>query len=215
MKRVVKKPDERKEELLNIALKLFLTNGFDGTSVKDIYSQANGSFGMFYHHFESKEVIYKEAISKYVDTFISSIKNILLNTSAPFQQRYNDVILLYIEFLNGRDRVCGYKRTDLDMSVFRLLSLTVLNESIPVIQKFIEEGRGAGLLSFDDSETTATFVIYGVYGMIRRQSLSETHNKNAAFMLQNLSSFIANLLGADPFLLNIDIPPKGNAVENG
>lgn len=212
MKRVVKKPDDRKEELLNIALRLFLTHGFDGTSVKDIYSQANGSFGMFYHHFESKEAIYKEAMSKYVNTFLCSIKNILLNTSAPFQQRYNDVILLYIEFLNGRDRVCGYKRTDLDMSVFRFLSLTVLNESIPVIQKFIEAGREAGLLAFDDSETTATFVIYGVYGMIRRQSLSETHNKNAAVMLQNLSSFIASLLGADPVLFKFEFPSKGNEV---
>ena len=215
MKRVVKKPDDRKEELLNIALRLFLTHGFDGTSVKDIYSQANGSFGMFYHYFESKEVIYKEAMNKYVGTFIGSISTILLDTSVHFQQRYNDVILLYVEFLNGRDKVCNYKRTDLDMSVFRLLSLTVLNESIPVIQKFIEEGRAAGLLAFDDSDTTATFIIYGVYGMIRRQSLSETHNKDAAIMLQNLSSFIASLLGADPALLKINIPLKRNEEQDG
>ncbi len=206
MKRVVKKPADRKEELLDIALKLFLKQGFEGTSVKEIYSQANGSFGMFYHHFESKEAIFKEAMGKYAHTFLGAIHGVLHNTSVPFRQRYLDVIQLYIEFLNGRDRVCGYQRTDLDMGVFRHLSLIILNESIPIVQTFIEEGREAGLLSFDDSETTATFVIYGIYGMIRKQSLAETHNKNAISMLQTLSPFIANLLGADPSIPKIDLP---------
>ena len=214
MKRIVKKPDERKDELLEIALKLFLTQGFEDTSVKEIYSQANGSFGMFYHHFESKEAIFTEAMSRYVGKFIANISAVSLDADLSFRQRYIHLIGLYIEFLDGRDRVCGYKRTEMDMTVFRRLSLDILNASIPVIQKFLEVGRDAGLLAFDDPEVTATFLIYGVYGMVRKQSLAEAHNKNAAAMLRKLSPFIAGLLGAELSLLQIDITTMDGETEN-
>ncbi|MCC0650441.1 TetR/AcrR family transcriptional regulator [Clostridioides sp. ZZV15-6598] len=73
MARVVKKPTERKQELIDIAIKLFLQKGYDETSIKDIYSEANGSFGMFYHYFKSKEEIFKVVMNRYTDLFIEEI----------------------------------------------------------------------------------------------------------------------------------------------
>jgi AcrR family transcriptional regulator len=202
--RIVKKPDERKEELLNIALKLFLTRGYEGTSVKDIYTEAKGSFGMFYHHFESKEAIFQEAMSNYVHGFVKNFADILLDTSLAYKKRYACVIKLYIDFLNGRDSISGYKRTSVEMNVFRRLSLAVVNELVVIIQEYIEEGRDAGLLSFDDSETTATFLIYGIWGMIRRQGMNDKHNKNAVALMQKLAPFFAELLGAESSLFTIN-----------
>jgi AcrR family transcriptional regulator len=60
MSGTVKKPDERKDELLDIAEKLFMEKGYENTYVKDIYTKANGSFGMFCHHFKSKDEVLEE-----------------------------------------------------------------------------------------------------------------------------------------------------------
>ncbi|WP_434302893.1 TetR/AcrR family transcriptional regulator [Clostridium botulinum] len=61
---IVKKPEVRKDELLNVAEKLFIEKGYENTSVKDIYAEVNGSFGMFYHHFKSKEEVLEEVNKK-------------------------------------------------------------------------------------------------------------------------------------------------------
>lgn len=50
----MKKGDERREELLATAERLFYTKGYEGTSVQDIIEEMHYSKGGFYHHFDSK-----------------------------------------------------------------------------------------------------------------------------------------------------------------
>lgn len=53
----MRKGDEKRQELLNAAEKLFCLKGYEGTSVQDILNAAALSKGGFYHHFASKEEV--------------------------------------------------------------------------------------------------------------------------------------------------------------
>ena len=56
MSRPVKKaPEQWKQEILNAAKQLFLSKGYEETSVSDIMNLAGGAKGMFYRFFQSKE----------------------------------------------------------------------------------------------------------------------------------------------------------------
>ena len=56
MARPVKKaPEQWKQEILNAAKQLFLSKGYEETSVSDIMNLAGGAKGMFYRFFQSKE----------------------------------------------------------------------------------------------------------------------------------------------------------------
>ncbi len=56
MARPVKKtPEQWKEEILSAAKKLFLSKGYEETSVSDIMEAAGGAKGMFYRFFPTKE----------------------------------------------------------------------------------------------------------------------------------------------------------------
>lgn len=58
MARPVKKtPEQWKREILNAAQQLFLTKGYEDTSVSDIMELAGGAKGMFYRFFQSKEEV--------------------------------------------------------------------------------------------------------------------------------------------------------------
>ena len=58
MARPVKKPpDQWKQEILNEAKELFLSKGYEETSVDDIMKLAGGAKGMFYRFFKTKEEI--------------------------------------------------------------------------------------------------------------------------------------------------------------
>lgn len=56
MARPVKKtPDEWRKEILNATRKLFISKGYEETSISDIMDMAGGAKGMFYRFFQSKE----------------------------------------------------------------------------------------------------------------------------------------------------------------
>lgn len=58
MARPVKKPHEQwRREILNAAQKLFLSKGYEETSISDIMEEVGGAKGMFYRCFQSKEEI--------------------------------------------------------------------------------------------------------------------------------------------------------------
>src|SRR6185437_776110 len=53
--RVLKAPAVRRAELLDCAQGLFLTRGYDQTTVNDVIAATGLSKGAFYHHFRAKE----------------------------------------------------------------------------------------------------------------------------------------------------------------
>ncbi len=56
MPRPVKKtPEEWRKEILNAAQNLFISKGYEETSISDIMDMAGGAKGMFYRCFQSKE----------------------------------------------------------------------------------------------------------------------------------------------------------------
>lgn len=58
MARPVKKtPEQWKKEILSAAQELFLSKGYEETSISDIMDMAGGAKGMFYRFFESKEEV--------------------------------------------------------------------------------------------------------------------------------------------------------------
>jgi AcrR family transcriptional regulator len=79
--------------LLDIAEKLFMENGYKNTSVKDIYTQANGSFGMFYHHFKSKEEVLEEVGKRMAQTQFEEIKAITLNENQSGLEKLQSIVL--------------------------------------------------------------------------------------------------------------------------
>lgn len=57
MTRITKQPDQRRNELLKTADKLFSERGFNSVKVSDIVSEMDVAQGTFYYYFKSKEEI--------------------------------------------------------------------------------------------------------------------------------------------------------------
>ncbi len=56
------KGDERKKQLLRVALDVFIEKGYYGTSTREIARRAGVSSGLLFHYFSSKESIYHELV---------------------------------------------------------------------------------------------------------------------------------------------------------
>lgn len=56
--------DERREQILSAALKVFGRRGFAATKISDIVASAGMSHGLVYHYFKSKEEIFYELLKR-------------------------------------------------------------------------------------------------------------------------------------------------------
>ncbi|MBM7556736.1 TetR family transcriptional regulator [Halanaerobacter jeridensis] len=56
-----------KDRILDVALQLFIRNGYRGTSLNDIADQAGLTKGGVYHYFSSKDDLYYQAVKRFFD----------------------------------------------------------------------------------------------------------------------------------------------------
>jgi len=75
--RVVKRPDERRAELLDCAQLLFLAHGYDHTTVNDVIDRAGVSKGAFYHYFTSKEALLEALAERFARRSVEQLGDIL------------------------------------------------------------------------------------------------------------------------------------------
>ncbi len=73
MPRVAMEPDERRQMLVDVALALFLEQGFAATSVADIVRRAGVAQGTFYYHFESKDAIATAVVTRMTGPLLEAV----------------------------------------------------------------------------------------------------------------------------------------------
>ena len=202
MARTVKKAKDRKDELIEIALNLFMEKGYVHTSIKDIYEQVNGSFGMFYHHFSSKEEIFAAAMDKYTDKFIIGIADILLNTTVPYGERYQRVLVHWSGLIKGRDKV---RETEYDEEVFSLLSGKMLSGAVPPVKAYLDEGVANGIVHIEDTFAAAAFIVYGIFGAITEERSKIGNNNHVPLVFASISKLVATLLGTNDFMFHQEV----------
>ena len=54
MPRITKAPEERRQEILDTAMRLFYQNGYEKTSIADIAQEMHVAQGLCYRYFPSK-----------------------------------------------------------------------------------------------------------------------------------------------------------------
>lgn len=167
--RVVKEPDERKQEILEAALRVFARKGYDKTSISDIAGEIGISQGLCYRYFPSKEVIYDVALDMYAEYIAQQ------NLSRFYVKDRN--IKESIEMLC--EDMEEYKETEKEQSVlYELfhkegnkkmhdqLCMKVADKLVPYVANMLEEAVRRGEITISDTHAMAVFLVYGQAGIL-------------------------------------------------
>lgn len=73
-----KAPTGRRDEILELAAGLFAEQGIDRTTVREIGNAAGMLSGSLYHHFDSKETIVGEVITRYLEKRLADCQSIAI-----------------------------------------------------------------------------------------------------------------------------------------
>lgn len=77
MVRVVKKPDERRREIIQAARTLFETQAYHKTTMQEIMNTLNIAKGTIYHYFSSKEDLLEAVVEDLIDEELERKKKLL------------------------------------------------------------------------------------------------------------------------------------------
>jgi AcrR family transcriptional regulator len=104
--RVVKNAEDRRTELLDIALHLFLTRGYERVAVQDITDAVHVAKGTFYHYFASKADLLAQVCERQVGLLLEAAERLLDETPGDAVARFRAVIAV----------TWGWKRDNLEMA---------------------------------------------------------------------------------------------------
>ena len=103
----------RKDEILSVAYNLFITKGYDNTSVDEIIEKVNIAKGTFYYYFTSKDEMLDEVINKMINEEIIEAKKVVL-MPIPIEQKVVGIVtslrpksneLNIVEALNNENNI--------------------------------------------------------------------------------------------------------------
>ena len=118
--------EEKKEQIMNVALDFFAKKTFQGTSISMIAKEAGISKGLIYNYFTSKEDLLEQIIHKAMDTITELFAK---KKEADFNENdFEEIIHLNFELLKK------------DYHFWRLyMSLLMQTETIKILEEIIPE----------------------------------------------------------------------------
>ncbi|CAN5541764.1 TetR family transcriptional regulator KstR2 [soil metagenome] len=151
----------RREELLEIAARLFAEKGFKNTTVRDIADAAGILSGSLYHHFDSKESMVDEILSTFQDELFGTYDAILLS-DADARSKLEQAVQVSFEAIDQhRDEVAIFQNEAAYLGGFeRFAYLAERNrQSREVWITLLDDGVRTGALRADlDIELTYRFI---------------------------------------------------------
>lgn len=159
MMRIVKEAAERRNEILDVAERLFCTKGYDQTSTNDILSEIGIARGTLYYHFSSKEDILDAMIDRILDEIVRRASRIVLDESVPVLERMTQTILASNVDTKTGDMILEQMHKPQNALMHAKMQERLLKQLIPLFTKLIEDGISQGLMQTADPEDTIEMLL--------------------------------------------------------
>ncbi len=183
--RIVKEAEERRNEILDVAERLFVTKGFDQTSITDILNEIGIARGTLYYHFNSKEDILDAIISRITKKLVAQAEAIAGQKEIPVLQR----LTLMMKALNVNDDLGHEIMEQVHKPQNALMHQKMQGELLasvnPLITSLIKEGIARGICQTEyPAEVVEMTLLYSntVFDDLAEHSEEERNRKIAAFI---------------------------------
>lgn len=186
----MKKGEKRKQDLIQIAYRLFITRGYEHTSVDGIIAEAGIAKGTYYYYFESKEQMLEDVIGMMLQSEAEKAEAVL-RTDLPVSEKIAAIIAsvhpareeqAIEDALHRPENVLMHNKTR--ERIFDLM--------IPILSRAAEEGVEKGLFHCDHIPERVREIL------ILSSELFDGHTPLSAAVTDVFIDTIEKILGAEP-----------------
>ncbi len=141
------KGEKRKQELLKIAYRMFVSKGYEETSIDEIIAEAHIAKGTYYYHFSSKEELLEAVISMMIGEEVRRAKEVL-TAPVPVPQKLVGVIVSLRPNVDESSITDALNRKE-NTIMHEKISRRVVEEAVPLLAEVVSEGIEQGLFNCD------------------------------------------------------------------
>lgn len=196
--RVVKEAEERRNEILDVAERMFVTKGFDHTSTNDILNEIGIARGTLYYYFKSKEDILDAMIDRTTGQLMAEAESIARQKEIPVLQR----LTLTMKALNMNgplgNEIMEQIHKPQNALMHQKLQDSLLARVNPLVTGLIKEGIEQGICQTDyPAEVVEMTLLYSniMFDVFVEYSKEERRRKIEAF-IYNLERLLGTERGS-------------------
>lgn len=191
MARIVKDPDVRRAEILDVAQKLFYLKGYEQTSIQDIIAEIGIAKGTFYHYFSSKQDLLDGMIDRMIDQTLQSLEPVVADDQLCAVEKFERF------FGNIADWKVENKAFFLDLMTMwyndenailrQKAKTTSVEKTMPLLAKIIEQGIAEGVFAIDYPADIAEIMLQIMHALsdtLAKIIMNETHNDDTLAMIE-------------------------------
>lgn len=153
-------PEERKQEIMDVAMRVFAENGYERTTMRDIAAAVGVVPGLCYRYFDSKQDLFEAAIRQYVSGFCVPFISALKKYSGDLDGFMAYAANLLIQG-DSTERYHAFFHKEKNRSLHILLNSYNCDYILPFLSEFLEHLNEVGRTSIADTTSFAKFVLYG------------------------------------------------------
>lgn len=188
--RIIKK-EIRKKELLNIAYKLFMTKGYENTSVDEIIAEAKIAKGTYYYYFESKEATLEKVIEMMIEEECKKA-NEILQSNLSVQEKILGIIismrpnteeLKIQEAINIPENIVMHQK----------INKKIIEVITPLLTEVIKEGKKQNIFDCDNVKERIEIILIITNNLF---DANEQNSRKLNIYIEIFIDLIEKLLGA-------------------
>ena len=138
--RISKDPAERKQEIIETAMRLFYEKGYEKTSISDIAREMNVAQGLCYRYFPSKEALFDTAVEQYAQLQVDQMTSILKKQGMTLIE----IVEQMPTFIEAEQENSYMKKVfhgPGSREIHLRLSMSICAKMQPIVQKLLEEAN--------------------------------------------------------------------------
>ncbi|GGG59783.1 TetR/AcrR family transcriptional regulator [Paenibacillus radicis (ex Gao et al. 2016)] len=194
--RVVKEPEERKSEILDVAEELFFTKGYARTTVNDILQAIGIAKGTFYYYFKSKEEVMDAVVTRYIDTGVAAGKQIAADEKLSVHEKLLQIIMAQKQDTDKKVQLIEQFHQP-ENAVIHQKSLTeTILKLTPVLTEVVEQGIQEKLFHTPYPKETMEFLLISSQFMFD-EGIFKWEPEEIAYKIQAFIHVMEVSLGAE------------------
>ena len=144
----MKKGEKRKRELLKIAYDMFLSRGYENTSVDEIIAEAQIAKGTYYYYFPSKEKMLEDVIEMMIESEAETAGQIIAS-DMPVPQKIV-AVMASVKPAEREQPIRDALMQPENVLMHNKIRKKLIEVIVPLLSEVIEEGVNQGIFACDD-----------------------------------------------------------------
>jgi AcrR family transcriptional regulator len=162
--RVLKAPAVRRAELIDCAQRLFLSQGYERTTINDVIQEAGLSKGAFYHHYRSKEDLLEAIAQRFAQDSLAFTTGLRADRDLDALQRLNRLLALgrdwKLEHIGELKAMFTVLLQPTNAVLYHRIVEAVFAVLAPALAQIIEDGKAEGVFDTGDARTAADTLLW-------------------------------------------------------